>query len=519
MDPTLDHALELIVVGASLCVLLVSFFFERTAAPWKLFAWIFGTLALLSVANFFNFGFGEIRRGGRPVHRHEQFHFFLGSKYLTEVRYDGLYDAALIAANEERQLRRSGVRRRDLSAYKIVSGPIPEARRAEIRGRFTEERWRDFRRDANVFFTWQPPGAYVKDHGNTGSPAWAMLAGSFTRNFDYDPASALLFASLDTILLSILFGTVWWTFGGRVLALTMIVGLSVPLVHTYLGGSIMRMDWIVALGLSVCLFEKRHYRTAGLLLGYAVASKLLAGIMVLPLGLWLVADAIRARRVDRGHLRYVVFAVLGLAVFVALSAAYFADADLWQDYAHRALRTYEAKYYPNNHSFRDVFLEAAHRPRSLWNPLPRSPAARDPDVFIGDLRGRFVAAQILLLAALGIVAIRNPVRVAFALGPLALFVLLVTNRYYWQVWTIAALALAPTHRRDWRHTAFLTAILCWSGCGHLLRFSSLELDVLAGGYFGSFNLAVLGASVIAFELIAWRRQRPAGIERHRSDAS
>jgi uncharacterized membrane protein len=509
MNPTLDHALELTVVGAALCVLLVSFFFEGKAAHLKHLGWIFGALALLSAANFFNFGLGEIRRDGRPVHRHEQFHFFLGSKYLTEVRYDGLYDAALIAALEEGRLRQPEIRRRDLSAYRIVPGPITKERTAEIRGRFTEERWREFRRDTSVFFAWRPPVAYVRDHGNTGSPAWAMTASLFTRPLDYNPVSARVFVCLDVILLLILFATVGWAFGGRVLALTMIVGLSVPLVYTYLGGSILRMDWIVALGLSVCLFEKRHYRTAGLLLGYAVASKLFAGVMVIPLGLRFLADVIRQRRVDRDHLRYVGFAVLGLVVFVLLSAAYFADVDLWRDYSHRILKTFDAKYYQNNHSFRDVFLQAVHRPWSIWNPFPEFPAARDPDVFIGGVRGGFVAAQLLLLVALGVVAVRNPVRVAFALGPLTLFVLLVTNRYYWQVWMISALALAPTYRRDWRHTTFLAAVLCWLGCGHVVRLSSLEADIELGGYFGSFNLVVLGALVIGLELISWCRQRRA----------
>jgi hypothetical protein len=74
---------------------------------------------------------------------------------------------------------------------------------------------------------------------------------------------------------------------------------------------------------------------------------------------------------------------------------------------------------------------------------------------------------------------------------------------------ISALALAPTYRRDWRHTTFLAAVLCWLGCGHVVRLSSLEADIELGGYFGSFNLVVLGALVIGLELISWCRQRRA----------
>ena len=87
---------ELVVVEAALCLLLASFFFERTDRHRKHFRWLFGLLAVLSVACYFNFG--QFRFHGQSLHDHEQFHFFLGSKYLPELRYDAIYDAALLAA-------------------------------------------------------------------------------------------------------------------------------------------------------------------------------------------------------------------------------------------------------------------------------------------------------------------------------------------------------------------------------------------------------------------------------------
>jgi hypothetical protein len=506
MDPSLDHLVEFAVVTATLCLLLVSFFVEQTARRRRSVEWAFYVLGLISVASFFNFGLGEVRRQGRHVHYHEQFHFYLGSKYLPEVRYDGLYDATLVAAKESHWPEQPHLRRRDLSEFRMVSDLLPAERRDEIRERFSPERWRQFRRDASLFFLHHRPGAYVKDHGNTGSPAWAMVAGWFTRSLEWGPTSAFVLGCLDLILLLLLFATVGWIFGARVAALTAIVGLSVPLVYTYLGGSILRMDWIFALGMSVCLFERGSYRGAGIFLGYAIASKPFAAVVVVPLGFRLLADAIRERQVDRGRLRYVGYAILGLVLAVLLSSLYFGDAKLWDDYAERVTKTFHADYYRNNHSLRDVFLQVVHEPASALDPLPESVATRDPTVSVQDVRGGLLAAQLLCIAALGIVAIRNPVRVAFALGPLALFVLLVTNRYYWQVWMISAVALAPTYRRDWRHAAFLGGILVWLAAGHGLRFSSLGLDREFGGYFGSFNLTLLGAAVVGLEAISWCRQ-------------
>jgi hypothetical protein len=506
MGPVFHKALELAAVEAALCVLLASFFFERTTAERRGFGWLFGALALLSVANYFNFG--AFHRDGSQVHYHEQFHFYLGSKYLHELRYDAIYDAAVLASVDDGILQQP-VSRRDPMDFLPWRGKIHPYREAEVRDRFTPERWREFRRDVAFFFRDQKarPDRVLMDHGNTGSPAWAMMASLFTSNLALGRASTLVLGYLDVFLLLVLFMTVWWAFGGRTMALAMVVGLSVPIVYDYLGGSILRMDWLFALGMSVCLFEKRYFRTAGIVLGYAVATKLLAGIMVLPLGLYFVAATIRDRRVDREHLRYVLFAVLGLALFVVLAGWYFADAALWQDYLKRMVTTLQEHYYRGNHSFRDLFLQAVHLPWSIWDPMPKIIAAGNSRIVIDDVRVGFVAAQIVLVAGLSIVAIRNPVRVAFALGPLAVFVVLVTNRYYWQMWMISALVLTPTYRQDRRHTYFLAAILGWLCAGHLVELS--ERANRYGGYFGSYTIFLTGAGLVGYELLAWYRQRRA----------
>jgi hypothetical protein len=111
----------------------------------------------------------------------------------------------------------------------------------------------------------------------------------------------------------------------------------------------------------------------------------------------------------------------------------------------------------------------------------------------------------VLLAGLVVVAVRNPPRVAFALGPLAVFVLLVTNRYYWQMWLISAIVLAPTCRENWRHTAFLVAILGWIGAGQIVDMSRAERQI--SGYFGSYGLLLIGAVLLVFEWLAWKKQR------------
>jgi hypothetical protein len=503
MGLLVENGLEILVLGTALLLVIASFLFEQAPSRRRVFGSVFLLLAALSVAGFFNLG---TLRNGRHVHAREQFHFILGSKYLTELRYDKIYEAAITAAKHDGILPDRPIRYRDLVTRKVRRSPLPPQSERGARERFTPERWREFRDDTAFLFRTR----HLTDHGNTGSPAWAMVAGLFTNALPLSKAATRVFGSLDLILLLILFVTVRHTFGKRTMALTMIIGLSVPLVYRYLGGSILRMDWLFALGMSLCLFEKRRFRTAGVFLGYAVASKVLAAAMVMPLGLFLLVRAVRERQIDRDHLRYVLFAVIGLGSFVVLSALYFADIEIWRDYAARIYETYQADYYRRQHSFRDLFLQAVHSPASAWLPLPDEIASASRAVSVDQVRAGFVAAQILLVGGLTFVAVRNPVRVAFALGPLLVFVLLVTNRYYWQMWMISAIALAPTYRRDWRHAVFLAAIVAWLGAGHLGVLA--RLDPARAAYLGSAGLFWVGAAVVGLEGVSWygRRRRGAG---------
>ena len=138
MGYAINQALEIIVVGATLCLLLTSFFFERRPDQRRYFRWMFAVLALLAVGNFFNFG--QFHGGGRYVHDHEQYHFFLGSKYLPELRYDAIYDASLMALLENGTNVERATPRRDPLTFKRSRVPLTRRRIHEIHARFSAPR-------------------------------------------------------------------------------------------------------------------------------------------------------------------------------------------------------------------------------------------------------------------------------------------------------------------------------------------------------------------------------------------
>ena len=70
--------------------------------------------------------------------------------------------------------------------------------------------------------------------------------------------------------------------------------------------------------------------------------------------------------------------------------------------------------------------------------------------------------------------------------------------------------LAPAYREDWRHTGFLVAILAWLGAMNFVELS--RYAVLRGGFLGSYLLFCIGAMLVGFEWVSWRRRRRASAE-------
>lgn len=398
-------------------------------------------LALVSAgwANWFDLGRPKGSLG--IVHTHEQYHFYFGSKYLEEVRYDRLYDATIVVLDET--VVRARVKRiRDPMSFEML--PIDQVRdRAEdTRARFTDDRWESFTQDMVQYFqtTQRSVKRLVEDHGNTGSPAWATAALVATGTLPMDLPSMKLMALIDPALLLILFLAAWPAVGLRAATAGLVMALAAYKVEAYIGGSILRMDWLFAVGASALLLHRKRYRLAGLLLGYGVATKLFVGAIALMVGLRFLAQALRDRRLAREHVELVLFAFLGLGLSVAISSVVFGGLDIWWDYWTRILVTFEEGYYTNQFSFRDVYLQILHDPSDLFRLQPGRIAATLKKAQLST--PAMWGARAVIVLVLAWVASRHDELTAFAIGWLCVWVLLVTNVYYWNGMLLLGFALA-----------------------------------------------------------------------------
>ncbi len=449
-----------------------------------------------SVLAYFNFG--RFQGSWGLVHRWEQFHFYMGSKYLTEIGYDNIYRASIVAVAERTQRFPPG-RMRDPISFEIVSTQIPADEALAVRARFSPERWKEFQHDLHFFITNKLPGRKVLiDHGNTGSPAWAIFASGFTELFGANRLAVNIYALLDPVLLLVFFVFARRVFDLPTACAAACICLLAPRAYSYLGGSLLRLDWLFAAGMSLCLLQAGRFKSAGGFLGYAVLSKPFCAVIALALGAHFVYDAIATRRIERDNANLVITAVL-VAVAVALFSSLLFGWEIWPRYVERIDTTLTEGYYNGQFSLRDVVLQFAGGDLS---PVPKAIAAattHPSDALI------LWVARIAVGGALLAMSVRKEPMFSFGTGVFLIFAFLVTNVYYWQMLALPIFA-ATAFREKIKTTIY--------GCGiagilaFQLAWKALGTPFRLDGYIGSYAIACfIATSLLAAFVTALRRRQ------------
>ena len=511
VNPFTVATAKIVIAGALAALTVASFFFERTTG-WRRRAFALAFALVLAASTLAYFNLGQLRYGGGVTNAWEQYHFFLGSKYLPEVRYDGLYDAT-VAAMADRYHVPKGTKVRDLRTFELRPAHASLESVEAARSRFAPERWQEFGSDVVVFFRklGLPLERVICDHGNTGSPAWAAIARLFTARAGAGVATLSWLSLLDVALLVALSAAIARSFDLRTLSIAMSIGLLVPNAYDFLGGSILRLDWLFALGAAACLLELKRHRAAAAFIAYAIASKPFCALFAVSLGARYAISWWRARRPERPQLALVAWTAAALVVIVALSAAALGGPSIWFDYGERIHLNLLEKYYAINYSFRDVFLQLAHEgPNAALDWTPPAVAASLPEVEIGDFAVSFALARAAVLALLVLVISRHDDEVfAFGMGAFFVYVVFVTNMYYWQMLLLPAIAFARGFRRDWRRLVYLLACCLFLAVAYLFARSGNAPHL--EGFVGSWMLAAFCVVMILTEAIAALIDRARGV--------
>ena len=301
-------------------------------------------LTVIAFLLYFDF-FNPNTRYANYYHRHELYHYYLGSKYFSEVGYGRLYTCTAIAEVElgrGAQIRKREIR--DLEAKNLI---VPTTETyifddpGQCKDHFTPERWAAFKADI-AWFEQSARGEYwenmLKDHGYNPPPVWTMTGKALA---NVAPASDGFFKLLAMIDPLLQLGTVLminWAFGWRAMAAaTIFWGCNAPANFYWTGGAFLRQDWIFLAIASLCLLRKRRFVLAGGALTWSVALRIFPVALFGGIGIIALFHLLRHRRLHPDHLRFFGGAVLAAAILVPASIAVTGKDSYREFAAHIAL--------------------------------------------------------------------------------------------------------------------------------------------------------------------------------------
>jgi hypothetical protein len=386
-----------------------------------------------AVLSYPNFGVFHVRWG--HIHYWDAYHYFVGAKYLPELGYTRLYDATLVAG---RELGGFGtvVHVRDLTTYSYRRADALDA--AEIRARFSPTRWEAFKRDVAFFSPYlQPWTGPLLDHGYNDPPPRALLLHGLVRWVPASAVSLTVLTSVDYALVLGAFWAVWRAFGAVPAALALaFFALSFFARFDFIGGSVLRWDWIAAVLVGVAALARGAGATAGLCLGYAVLARLFPLLFLVPLAAkWLQR---RRERVPEPALTRCLVVAGGLLVLVGIGVA--TGSDLTTEYVER-MRLHNAV--PSLNRVGLGSLLAVHG--APWGLTPDGRSYVLQDALVAARPAGWVltlAALTYLLAAVPLVLRARTVESLLYGVPLVFFALSPSSYYYS---FLVLLVLLPWH--------------------------------------------------------------------------
>ena len=258
---------------------------RRTKRRWAI---VLSIIACASYVDFWN----AHTRYSEYYHRHEFYHYYLGSKYNREVGYVRLYECTAIA--EVDLGRGAEMKKRELRDLRVnliipVSDSIVFSNPDSCRRRFTPERWEAFKQDVEWFYN-SARGDYwenmMKDHGYNPPPVWTMTGKFFSSMAPAGDGFFKLLACIDVLFHIGTLVMMWWAFGWRVgLVTALFWGVNGPANFYWTGGAFLRQDWLFLFVASVALARKRRFALAGAALTWSALLRVFPMIAFVGLGI------------------------------------------------------------------------------------------------------------------------------------------------------------------------------------------------------------------------------------------
>ncbi len=287
-----------------------------------------GALGVVCYFQFFTLGYASF------IHRSETFHYYLGSKYFPELGYEGLYRCTLAATAEEGLAMPE--RARDLRTNTLVSAASALPPPGECQARFGPSRWATFRADVAVFRGLAGPDYWqniVQDHGYNATPTWGILGRLIGETVPASLRSLQLLAAIDVLLMAGTLAALRWGFGLRIACLgALFWGTQAASTFFWIGGSLLRQDWLFCSIAALALLRRGHPGVAGASLAYAALARSFPAVLFVGAAVVCVRHRVKHGAWRGDHRRFFLGAVVLSLVLLPASVALH-GRDAWPAFA------------------------------------------------------------------------------------------------------------------------------------------------------------------------------------------
>ena len=315
----IDFQMTMIRTGLlAVGILIFAWGFKKNKRPGnRVKAVLLVLLAVAAFASYYQFFRFSHARGFATS---DNFHYYLGSKYFSELGYFGLYECSLYALTERGlpPVRGADARVRNLRNMEPEPASVITGMGATCPERFSPDRWVSFGDEVAFFSTKWPKhigNATFLDHGYHPPPAWTLVGGSVANMTDLrDSLSAYSLSRLDRVLIGGVLLALCWAFGLETAALVALFwGTGALWRYTWVGDAFLRHLWWITAMIGIVAL-KRGLNASG---GSALTLSALFRIFPGALGLGYLSHALRTSlRTKKILPKYYAFAAGAAATFL-----------------------------------------------------------------------------------------------------------------------------------------------------------------------------------------------------------
>ncbi|MCU0670852.1 MAG: hypothetical protein MUF70_16095, partial [Myxococcota bacterium] len=256
------------------------------------------------------------------LHRHELYHYYLGSKYFPELGYFDLYTCSIQAVGDGTApaglLEMTDLRSKQRRPTAEVLAAAPDCAT-----KFGALRWEAFRSDVGRFRSFMGDEVWtnvLRDHGYNPSPVWTAIGRPLASAVPATPAGLWLLARIDLALLLVLFAAIGRGFGFEAACIAAIAwGSCGHTRYQWTGDAFLRQLWLAASLGALVLLRRGRPATAGALLALATLERVFPGAFFIGYGLREVCVWIRRREPTREFRRFAGGALATTVVAIVLA--------------------------------------------------------------------------------------------------------------------------------------------------------------------------------------------------------